>query len=382
MKSARSVKENERLKEQLESQKRPQNETSQAIQSTVSEEEFRNIAEENERLKQRLAKSLDDLAEKVNELSKKYQDASQKVKYLERKNVAVMQKNKDMKESVRAWQEYADRQSGKHKPKNEAKAEDERPRLSATHLIPDERPHVPSSPASAATMRTPRSLADLERSSPAPMIPLPRSILGASNRSISPNVVDGGEPSMIDSTTPKAPGLFLGAEQQQHHHIHEPAPANPSSSQTTVDECVESTSTYEPVADAEDENLPEFVSERSLKRKRQPSKSRFEIYADRLSDGTPVKPHRVKEEPCSSPPASAYKISRNETMDLDDPMPNVLKTPRHSRRERLNHTESPDTPRQRRRNSAPLAQSIKVENSGSLNLSPTETPNPVSYTHL
>jgi FtsZ-binding cell division protein ZapB len=55
------------------------------------------------------------LANKFNDLSKKYQDLSQKIKYLERKNTAVMQKNKDMKESVRAWQEYADRQSGRQR---------------------------------------------------------------------------------------------------------------------------------------------------------------------------------------------------------------------------------------------------------------------------
>ncbi|EDU46508.1 conserved hypothetical protein [Pyrenophora tritici-repentis Pt-1C-BFP] len=258
VKSARLSTENERLKEQLESQ----------VQPTVSGVDLRRLFEENERLKQHLATNHDDLAEKISGLSKKYQDASQKVKYLERKNAAVMQKNKDMKESVRAWQEYADRQSGSHKSKNEAKAEDAMPRISAGHLMPDDRPHVPSSPVSAATVRTPRSLADVERSSPAPMVPLPGP-LGAVDLLIAPNVVDSGERSTSAATTPKAAALLQGNEPQQYRP--EPATANPSSSQTTVDEHVELTNRYEPVVDAEEEDIPEFVSERSLKRKRRPS---------------------------------------------------------------------------------------------------------------
>jgi FtsZ-binding cell division protein ZapB len=112
------------------------------------------------------------LSLRYEELSKKYQDLSQKIKYLERKNTAVMQKNKDMKESVRAWQEYADRQSGKQRPKNEAKAVEDRPRLSAVPLIDDARPSMPSSPRSVATIRTPPSFAHGGHSSPAPMPPL------------------------------------------------------------------------------------------------------------------------------------------------------------------------------------------------------------------
>ncbi|KAI2485136.1 DNA repair protein-CtIP [Pyrenophora tritici-repentis] len=365
VKSARLSTENERLKEQLESQ----------VQPTVSGVDLRRLFEENERLKQHLATNHDDLAEKISGLSKKYQDASQKVKYLERKNAAVMQKNKDMKESVRAWQEYADRQSGSHKSKNEAKAEDAMPRISAGHLMPDDRPHVPSSPVSAATVRTPRSLADVERSSPAPIVPLPGP-LGAVDLLIAPNVVDSGERSTSAATTPKAAALLQGNEPQQYRP--EPATANPSSSQTTVDEHVELTNRYEPVVDAEEEDIPEFVSERSLKRKRRPSKSRFEIYADRSSDGTPIKPYRVKEEPCSSPPTSAYKLSRTETMDLDDPAPNVLQTPRHPRKSLSNHADSPGTSRRQRRSSAPLTQSVREKNVGKLNLTRTAAPQPIA----
>ncbi|KNG51109.1 SAE2-domain-containing protein [Stemphylium lycopersici] len=320
-----------------------------------------------------------DLTQKFSDLSKKYKDASQKVKYLERKNATVMQKNKDMKESVRAWQEYADRRSGKQKPKSEAKAGEVRPQPLAAHALPDDRPHIPSSPGSAATVRTLRSLPDLGRSSPAPVVPFPHAGGESTSWTASQQYPDrGGEDQISSATlTPKprlhadAPRHYVGAHvqgvssnaQQEilDHENHQSA--NPSSSQTTVDEHVEPASRHEPALDAEeDEDIPEFVSERSLKRKRgEPSKSRFEIYADRSSDGTPVRPHRVKEEPCSSPPISAYKIPYNETMDLDDPAPNLLKTPRHNRRRLSIQTESSDTPRQERSNGAPLTQDVKNE---------------------
>ncbi|RMZ67067.1 hypothetical protein GMOD_00000939 [Pyrenophora seminiperda CCB06] len=359
VKSARLTRENERLKRQFEGRDSSYDDTAQAAQSIVSEKEFRNMVEENDRLRQQLATNHDDLADKVRELSKKYQDASQQVKYLQRKNIGVMQKNRDMKESVRAWQEYADRQSGKHKPKNGAETVDARSHLSAAHLMPNDRPHIPSSPASEATMRIPQPLVDLGLSSPAPMSPLPHPVLEATNRSSSPNIIDGEESSPSAATTPKAPVLVHGVEPQQHYNVPGPSLANPGSSQTTVDEHLEPTSRYEPVlhAEDEDEDFPEFVSERSLKRKRQPLKSKFEIYTDRSSDGTPIKPHRVKEEPCSSPPTSAYKLSRNETMDLDASMPNVLNTPRQLRQ---------------RPNSAPHTQSIMGENVAKLDLTRTD----------
>jgi hypothetical protein len=319
-----------------------------------------------------------DLIQKFSDLSKKYKDASQKVKYLERKNATVMQKNKDMKESVRAWQEYADRQSGKQKPKSEAKAGESKPQTSAAHALPDDRPHIPFSPGSAATVKTPRPLADLERSSPAAMMSVPHAG-GEMAGWTTPQHPGHGDEDQISSATltPKprlhvdASGHHVGAHLQnvssnvQHemldHENHQSA--NPGSSQTTVDEHVEPMIRHEPALDAEeDEDIPEFVSERSLKRKRgELSKSRFEIYADRSSDGTPVRPHRVKEEPCSSPPISAYKMPLNETMDLDDLAPNVLKTPRHNRRRLSIQTESSDTPRQQRSNSAPLTQDERNE---------------------
>jgi hypothetical protein len=407
LKTARLNKENGQLKEQLETRDELQHGNANVAEPTVSEEEYRNLVEENEQLKQQLntreeanspapehetaqgAKATvpedehRNLAEKFNELSKKYQDASQKIKYLERKNTAVMQKNKEMKESVRAWQEYADRQSGKLKPKSEAKAEDRKPQISAAHLLHDDRPHMPSSPVSVATMRTPGSVADLSCSSPAPMVSLPRSVLGRTNWSTSPNTVTGEEDqSPTSSGTPKPrdqgdnselprtednnyPGRLVSSHVQrvisdnEYHHS-----ANPSSSQTTVDEHYEPASRHAQTLDADDDDVPEFVFERSLKRKRgQPSKSRFEIYADHhSSDGTPIKPYRVKEEQNSSPPTPAYKLMRNETMDLDDPAPRGLKTPRHPKRKSFTHSGAADTPQEQRSNSAPPTQDIKREN--------------------
>jgi hypothetical protein len=329
-----------------------------------------------------------DLAARFSDLTKKYRDVSQKVQYLERKNATVMQKNKDMKESVRAWQEYADRQSGKQKSKSEAREGDDKSRMATTHLLPEERPRIPSSPGSVATVRTPGSIANPDRSSPAPTAPLPRSVLGMTNRLASPTTVSGEEarsPTAI--ATPKA-STRLGDIQQQQHQVDDGTgsgvsshvqriisedeghrSAIPSSSQTTVDEQVEPRSIFEQAMDAEDDDLPEFVSERSLKRKRgQPSKSKFEIYADHSSDGTPIKPHRVKEEPQSSPPLPAFNMTRNETMDLDDPAPHGLKTPRHSRVRILHDTDAVETPHQQISNTAPLTQAIKNENLGDTDL--------------
>jgi hypothetical protein len=323
-----------------------------------------------------------DLAEKFTDLSKKYQDVSQKIKYLERKNATVMQKSKEMKDSIRAWQVYADRQSAKQKSKGEARADGEKLRLSPAHLLLDERPHMPSSPVSVATVMTPGFIADLGRSSPASLLPLSRSALGTKNWSTSPNTVAGEEhQSPNSSTTPRPyahvtefdlqhqegdihPGRIVSSHIQRvisNNEYHNSA--NPSSSQTTVDEHVEPVSRREKAPEADDDDIPEVVSERCLKRKRgQPSKSRFEIYADRSSDGTPIKPYRVKEEPGSSPPVSAYRLVRNETIDLDDPTPNGLQTPRHPRSKPSTHGGVANIARQQRSSSVPQTQAVKKKN--------------------
>ncbi|KAI4911251.1 uncharacterized protein J4E92_010306 [Alternaria infectoria] len=399
LKSARLAKENEHLKEHLETRGPADQHVSEVVAANASDE-CRHLATENEQLKQRLAalqeaaaplpdhgvaneateEEYHDLAARFSDLTKKYRDMSQQVKYLQKKNANVMQKNRDMKESVRAWQEYADRQAVKQKSKSEARDGADKSHMATAHLLPEERPHVPSSPVSLATVRTPGSIANPDRSSPAPIAPLPRSVLGVTSRLASPTTVSGEEPrSPTTTVTPKASTRSGDVQLQQYQeqnggvssHVQRiisedegHRSAIPSSSQTTVDEQVEPRSIFEQTTEAEDDDdFPEFVSERSLKRKRgQPSKSRFEIYADHSSDGTPIKPHRVKEEPHSSPPLPAFNMTRNETMDLDDPAPYGIKTPRHLRTRILHDTDPAEPPHQQRRNSAPLTQAVKNEN--------------------
>lgn len=340
------------------------------------------------------SEALCQLTEKYNDLTRKFQAATQKVKYLERKNQTVMQKNRDMKESVRAWQEYADRQSGKQKSKSEAKLEEGGARLSAVHHLQEDRPHMLSSPVSVPAVRTPVSLAQLGRSSPTPMAALPLPVTETKERLTSPYLVSADEHrSASGSETPKQPGRDRYTKQEHHdvkdHAISSPSRgrsadmnaeppaytyhqrANPSSSQTTEDETAEQMSRHAQMTDVEeDDDIPQFVSERSLKRKRgQPSKSRFEIYADRSSDGTPVKPFRVKEEPRSSPPPIAPNMTWKETFDLDDPALNGLKTPRHPRRKPSNYSQSTSKLNLQRANSAPFSQRIKGEEIGVESLS-------------
>ncbi|KAI4948347.1 hypothetical protein J4E91_005769 [Alternaria rosae] len=399
LKSARLVKENAHLKEQLETRE-PIDQHVSELDAPGAPEDYRHLATENEQLKQRLSalqeaaaplpdpevaneateEEYHDLAARFSDLTRKYRDMSQQVKYLQKKNANVMQKNKDMKESVRAWQEYADRQTGKQKSKSEARDGAGKSHTANTHLLPEERPHVPSSPVSLATVRTPGSITNPDRYSPAHMAPLPRSVLGRMSRLASPTTVSGEEArSPTTTVTPKTSTRSANVELQQHQehnaglssHVQRiisedegHRSAIPSSSQTTVDEQVEPRSIFEQVMETDDDDdFPEFVSERSLKRKRgQPSKSRFEIYADHSSDGTPIKPHRVKEEPHSSPPLPAFNMTQNETMDLDDPAPHGIKTPRHPETRILHDTDPVETPHQQRRNSAPLTQVVKNEN--------------------
>ncbi|KAF1917989.1 DNA repair protein endonuclease SAE2/CtIP C-terminus-domain-containing protein [Ampelomyces quisqualis] len=319
------------------------------------------------------------------ELSKKYQDLLQRVKYLERKNQAVMLKNKEMKECVRAWQEYADRQSGKQKQKNEAKAGNDRPRLSAIPLIEDSRPYMPPSPRSIATIRTPLLDADTERSSPAPIASLADAESEHGVVTISPepgeNHEIAGLGSRNGSVTPKPP--TYGRSSLQHTASNEVFPlnvpssaildgdaskhlqsyfrgANPGSSQTTVDENTEQSAKQTDLSMlVDDDEMPQFLSARSLKRKRGPS-SRFDIYGDRSSDGTPVKPFRVKEEQLSSPP-NIHTLMRKETIDLDDPASTLLQTPRHSKSKPAVNSISTGAARHQRSSSAPFSQAMKLD---------------------
>ncbi|KAF2826452.1 SAE2-domain-containing protein [Ophiobolus disseminans] len=312
-----------------------------------------------------------DLADKYNELRKKFQDLEQQVKYLKRKNNTVMQKNKDMKESVRAWQEYADRQSGKQRPKNESKTEDDQPRLSAVPQIEDTRPHMPSSPRSVATFRTPLFPANQGRSSPAPIVALaqPETEWGDAQpfKGFHSEFGPGNE-ARSGSLTPKPTDLVRSSEEQRlgingspllevtsntttngyagrqlHSYLQT---NNPSSSQTTVEEADPFTGHTQSAIVADDNDMPQFVSARSVNKRKRALSSKIEVHGDR-SDGTPIKPYRVKEEPGSSPP-NIHSLLRKDTIDLDAPGSGLLRTPRH--------------PRHQRSSSAPFSQRVKPEN--------------------
>ncbi|PVI08650.1 SAE2-domain-containing protein [Periconia macrospinosa] len=311
------------------------------------------------------------LAERFNELEKRYQESSQTIKYLERKNVAVMQKNKDMKESVRAWQEYYDR---KEKRKATVKAVNEDPDASVAPEAPGGRPNLLSSPKST-TMSTPRPFLPLERSSPAPMEPLtspkpPRYIRNTSEASVGQEMGDLGDVDIAlerseqgSSPLPEDPGQIARAATSDSDGAlsRQPGPEKFTSSQTTEDEVAEQNLMISRMNAEDDDDIPEVVSERSLKRKRKPS-SGIKIYTDR-SDGTPAKPIRVKEEPHSSPPLSipVLELHRKETMDLDELGQNVIHTPhKRTRRTSIGHMIKSEVLQEKRSGSAPLAR-IKVK---------------------
>lgn len=364
MKNARLVAEKENPGEKsdqsiLQSTSRPHTGTSRPIETSVSAEEYRH------------------LTDKYTELSKKYQDLSQKIKYLERKNAAVMQKNRDMKESVRAWQEYADRQAGRQKSKNEVKAANGQPRLSMFPHMEPLRPDLPSSPVTAITTRSPLSHTESGHSSPLSLSLYDNPDADKGSKVQTPHARENSDDPtttiLSESITPKPAALNHEQEQRVLNdardrgllrgiHSAEPALRHidthlqqtiPSSSQTTEDEGVEHVAKHSLAIDDEDD-MPQFVSERSLKRKRdQPS--RIRIYTDRSSDGTPVKPFHVKEEQFSSPP-NIHNLNRKDTIDLDDPTSFILQTPRHPRHKRSTHSALSGTCRHQRSNSAPSTQ--------------------------
>jgi hypothetical protein len=364
IKNARLEEENSRLKKLLAKQT-PGNPSSaedlaaSTAEATISASEFR------------------DITDKYDELNKRYKEAAQRIKYLERKNVAVMQKNKDMKESVRAWQDYCDRHIGKQKTKTESKpAQTSEKPISAVPAL-EPRPVVPSSPMSAA-MRSPQSLVGQDRSSPAPMAPLAQVMFPplspesgavhgqASSREqacVDPAIERAAEASpplpedTTDSRTPTGPShpnvAFLG----------QPSSDKLGSSQTTVDDIAEQNAAFpKPITPEEEDDAPQVVSERSLRRKRKRSTGPG---LRGSSDGTPERPIRVKEEMFSSPPLQdpTVQLIRKETMDLDELGPNVIRSPRRLRRTFSIHSNETGNLRDQRSNSAPFSGPlIKMEN--------------------
>jgi hypothetical protein len=325
------------------------------------------------------------LVDKYGELSKKYQETSQRLKYVERKNGTLAQQNKDIKETARSWQKYCDHLEKKNRLKLEARLSAGPEKLHAVGQQDVERPLIPSSPG-YTTIRTPRSIVGLERSSPATTHPLshveflsekemPRinhHLQGDQNANsvVTEPDVDHDEPRK-KGVNRKDVGLSMseGLETFEHADIHDipmimEEPHNPdgiNSSQTTEDENV-TQRLQNPVktfTNTEHDDAPQLVSERSLKRKRA-NTARFDVF----SDGTPVKPVTIKEEQDSSPPVSmsAHHLLRKETMDLDELGPNVISTPHRRRRRRCStHSNVADILRHERSTSEPL---IKEEPTG------------------
>jgi hypothetical protein len=319
------------------------------------------------------------ITDRYNDLNKRFQEASQRIKYLERKNVAVMQKNKEMKESVRVWQEYCDRHLGKQKIKTEPKPSHDAVKALAMIRDHDTRPHLQSSPMPAA-LGTPQSLVGQDRSSPAPMVSLAHVTFPPPNSSRN-QVQDEEFPrEQADTDAPQdgeeqdSPPLPMDTTERRTRtgptHINvaflgQPSSDKLGSSQTTVEEVAEQDNTVtKPISPVEDDDLPQVVSERWLRRKRKRSTGPG---THAPSDGTPAQPIRVKEEMCSSPPLqdAAIQLFRKETMDLDELGPNAILSPRRRLKRTFSiHSNRTGTSRNQRSSSAPFSGPlIKTEQS-------------------
>ena len=323
------------------------------------------------------ATEFNDVVNQLHDLNKRHQDAAKRLKYLERKNVAVMQKNKDMKESVKAWQDYAERHLERKRMKSEGGTSTEQTKSHVTIQTPRLVPFMPSSPVSAA-VRSPRSPAPQQGSSPTPLVELEtgadsprgdqeeRGGLAVDNRHLLPRLPSGGD----------NPGAISILKDARPSIADEPAADKVTSSQTTVPETTEQENEMTPRAvNMTKDDDPEFLYGRSLKRKRDISTNASVFYGE--PDGTPAKPVRVKEELYSSPPPDAAVDAslRKEMIDLDELGPNPIMTPRHRRQKRLNSILSiePGTGRDQRSNSIPFSGNlIKAEPTEVMNMTELE----------
>ena len=328
------------------------------------------------------------LTEKYNELNKKYQETYQRLKYIEKKNTVLAQQNKDMKESVRAWQKYCDHLENKQKLKSEPRATVEPEKL----LNPDEKhitpPFIPPSPGSTA-IQTPGSPVGLGRSSPTSMHPLThvefppekdhipsfmnktQTITEVHTNDTEAGMDHDGSSTQDEDTNGTGDAALQRrvSENPEFEVAHDlttvsaeqSTPTRINSSQTTVDETATQNlnESAQALVSHEEDDVPQFVSERSLKRKRG-TKTQFNVYSDRTPYGTPTNPVKVKEEQFSSPPAlTAAHLLRKETIDLDELGPNVISTPHSNRRRNvLEHSDLTRTLRYQRSTSDSL---IKIE---------------------
>ncbi|KAF2264272.1 SAE2-domain-containing protein [Lojkania enalia] len=301
------------------------------VGTTVSAEEYRH------------------LMDKYNALNEVHQKTVQKKKYFERKNEFVMQKNKEMKESVKAWKQYCDRMREKMKTKLEINLKTD---ISAVEERSGMPLLAPSSPRSS-TVKTPISFIGLDKSSSSPLAAIPQEAypaiaqVGAGIGSTTartdhvdelPEVQDeyaGLLPQHQDITLTHQGGSNSSRRQAPVGHasatVAETSPDKVTSSQSTEDEAIlqNACKGFQTGLNIENDE-PEITSERSLKRKRVAPVA-FDIYTERIpSDGTLVNPYQVKEEQLSSPPApvAAYPLLRKETLDLDELGPNIISTPR------------------------------------------------------
>ncbi|KAF2660214.1 SAE2-domain-containing protein [Lophiostoma macrostomum CBS 122681] len=369
IKNAHLVEENSRLKRRLE--KLDQGKTPAPVSTSASGDGRLQIKPQVDYGATVLADEYQHLAEKFNDLHKKHQEAIQRLKYTERKNVAVMQKNREMKETVLAWQKFSDRQQAKtQRAKSEAKSTIESSEVMVSGNG-DKPPLLPSSSGSSI-LQTPRSLVGLDRSSPAPMTLLAQ-VQNASTDAPGDDAeanVPGTTLDQIEKDDRQVETIPNHSLEPQHLDLQGVAVedmlqdlAGPyhtqekiASSQTTEDELIAQSSRWEagPVAATIDDDFPQFISEKSLKRKR-PSGAKFDIYADPVpSDGTVKRPVQVKDEPLSSPPISTttHQLLRKETLDLDELGPHPISTPH--RRIRRSYAATTGVLRHQRSISVPL----------------------------
>lgn len=330
------------------------------------------------------ANEFNDVVSQLQDLNKRHQDAVKRLKYLERKNDAIMQKNKDMKDSVKAWQDYAERHLERKRLKSEGKTSTEQKGSNLELQTPGPVPFLPSSPASAA-LRTPRSLVPQQCSSPIPSADVETEV------NLSRDGQEEYDGLVVDN---RHPLLRIPPKDDQADVVSSSKNAGPSipgqftadrvdSSQTTVPEAIdqenEGESHERTLVTTDDE--PEFLYGRSLKRKRHVSTNVNVLHSG--SDGTQSKPVRVKEEFYSSPPSeSAVNASlRKETIDLDELGPNPIMTPRHRRQKRPNsiHSIQPGTLRTQRSNSVPSSDNlVKAEPTEDVNVTEMEDTRAVS----
>lgn len=309
-----------------------------------------------------------DLTEKYNTLRSQNHETEKALREIQRRYEAMKEKNQAVKERVKEWQRYTKHQLAKKAALN-SKTATTPSTTSAVEAVEDEG-------SSTFTSSTPRA-------------GLNGGTLPASSSFLSPRIPLNAEERLrpfqdipADLILVNAPHSFGTSALLQepenatsHHANHEPTdlpmlrdyraqelrggfqaisdhldmaqgtssllggpPASEimSSSQITEDETAAAQRIVkgsEPIVTSEGDDGPEFVSARSLKRKRQ-HLNKIEVHDEsRASDGIPARPIRIKEENSSSLPQttnSPQKLMRKETLDLDE-LGSKIVTPRKRR---------------------------------------------------